>query len=356
MTEEKKEQSVRLDELAEMIGGRLRGDPAISISGVASLDTAGPEEITFLANAKLKTLLPESRAAAIVATSELEGQIDKPLLLVENPYLAFAHLLTFFRVPPFKAEGVSEQASVHPEATVAAEVTVSPGCVIEAGARIGPRSTLHPNVVIYKDAVIGADCILHSGSIVREGCRLGDRVILQPGAVVGADGFGFAADGEAYVKIPQVGRVIVEDDVEIGASATIDRGTLGDTRIGRGTKIDNLVQVGHNVRIGENCILVSQVGIAGSTQIGKHCTFGGQAGVTGHVTIGDHVTIAGRGGVINDVPDATALAGMPPMPHREWLRVTASLAHLPELRREVSRLRQQLSELEALAKGQDDES
>lgn len=355
MTQNLKKSMVRLDQLADIVGGRLCGDASIGISGVASLDTAGPEEITFLANDRLKSLLASSRAAAIVATPKLEGKIDKPLVVVDNPYLAFARLLTFFRTQPFESQGIAAEAVIHPEAEVAAEVTVSPGCVVEAGARIGTKTTLHPNVVVYRNAVIGEGCTLHAGSIVREECRLGNRVILQPGAVVGADGFGYAADGEAYVKIPQVGRVIVEDDVEIGASATIDRGTLGDTRIGRGTKIDNLVQVGHNVQIGENCILVSQVGIAGSTKIGKHCTFGGQAGATGHVEIGDNVTIAGRGGVTNDVPSDSSLAGMPPMPHREWLRTTASLAYLPDLRREVSRLKHQLEELEAFVKAQDDE-
>lgn len=355
MTLKRKKQTVRLGELAELVGGRLNGDPSVAISGVASLDAAGPEEITFLATAKLKSLLSSSRAGAIVAKPDLEGEIDKPLLLVENPYLAFARLLTFFRVRPFKPQGIAAEAVVHPEADVAEDVTVSPGCVIEAGARIGAQTTLHPNVVVGRGAVVGEGCILYAGSILREECRLGNRVILQPGAVVGADGFGYAADGETYVKIPQLGRVIVEDDVEIGASSTIDRGTLGDTRIGRGTKIDNLVQVGHNVQIGENCILVSQVGIAGSTKIGNHCTFGGQAGVTGHVEIGDNVTIAGRGGVTNDVPSNSSLAGMPPMPHRDWLRTTASLGHLPDLRREVSRLKQQLAQLEALVKGQDKE-
>ena len=353
MTQKRKKQTVRLDELAELVGGRLSGDPSVAISDVASLDTAGPEEITFLATAKLRSLLASSQAGAIVAKPELEGRIDKPLLLVENPYLAFARLLTFFRIRPFKPQGIAAEAVVHPEADVADEVTLSPGCVVEAGARIGARTTLHPNVVVCRGAVVGEGCILHAGSILREDCRLGNRVILQPGAVVGADGFGYAADGENYVKIPQLGRVIVEDDVEIGASSTIDRGTLGDTRIGRGTKIDNLVQVGHNVQIGENCILVSQVGIAGSTKIGNHCTFGGQAGVTGHVEIGDNVTIAGRGGVTNDVPSDSSLAGMPPMPHRDWLRTTASLGHLPDLRREVSRLKKQLAQLEALVMRQD---
>ncbi|HSO18123.1 MAG TPA: UDP-3-O-(3-hydroxymyristoyl)glucosamine N-acyltransferase, partial [Desulfosarcina sp.] len=255
---------------------------------------------------------------------------------------------------PFEAKGISPGAEIHPEAEIDDHVTICPGCVIGARARVAGGTTLHPNVVLYPGAEVGRDCILHAGAVVREDCRLGDRVILQPGAVVGADGFGFAPDGDVYVKIPQVGRVIVEDDVEIGAAATIDRGTLGDTRIGHGTKIDNLVQVAHNVQIGANCILVSQSGIAGSTRIGEHCTFGGQSGIGGHIAIGSNVTIAGRGGVNNDVSDGAALAGFPAIPHRDWLKAAACFAHLPELRREVAKLKQKLAELEAILREHED--
>jgi UDP-3-O-[3-hydroxymyristoyl] glucosamine N-acyltransferase len=187
---------------------------------------------------------------------------------------------------------------------------------------------------------------VYAGVVIRERCVLGDRVIVQPNAVIGSDGFGFAPDGQRYVKIPQVGRVIVEDDVEIGACSCIDRGTLGDTRIGRGTKIDNLVQVAHNVQVGDDCILVSQSGIAGSSVVGRHCTFGGQAAVAGHLKLGDNVTIAGRGGVTNDVASNQVMAGLPLMPHREWLKSAMTMTHLPEMRRELRQLRQRLLELE----------
>jgi UDP-3-O-[3-hydroxymyristoyl] glucosamine N-acyltransferase len=348
MTEKSRRQTASLGELAELVGGRVSGDPSISICDVASLDSAGSGEITFLANSRLRSLLDRSQASAIVVTPDLAGTLDKPLLLVANPYLAFARLLTFFRVPAFEPHGVSPGADIHPEADIAEKVTISPGCVVGAGARVAEGTILHPNVVLYPGAIVGRDCILHSGAIVREGCQLGDRVILQPNSVVGSDGFGFAPDGDAYCKIPQVGRVIVEEDVEIGASSAVDRGTLGDTRIGRGTKIDNLVQVAHNVQIGANCILVSQSGIAGSTRIGEHCTFGGQAAVAGHLKVGNHVTIAGRGGVTNDVADGASLAGVPAVPHRDWLKASASLVHLPGLRRDVSKLKQKLAELEAI--------
>ncbi|MCK4536068.1 MAG: UDP-3-O-(3-hydroxymyristoyl)glucosamine N-acyltransferase [Desulfuromonadales bacterium] len=348
MTEKNRGRSASLGELAELVGGRVSGDSSIIICGVASLDSAGSGEITFLSNPKLRSLLPQSEAAAIVVTPKLAENVDKPLLLVGNPYLAFAKLLTFFRVPAFKAEGISSGADVHPDAEIADNVTICSGCVVGAGARVAQGTILHPNVVIYPGANVGQDCVLHAGAIVREDCHLGERVILQPAAVVGSDGFGFAPDGEAYFKIPQVGRVIVEDDVEIGASSTIDRGTLGDTRIGRGTKIDNLVQVAHNVQIGENCILVSQVAIAGSTRIGDHSTFGGQSAAAGHLKVGSNVTIAARGGVTNDVADGTSLAGAPAIPHRDWLKASVSMIHLPNLRRDVSKLKQKLAELEAM--------
>jgi UDP-3-O-[3-hydroxymyristoyl] glucosamine N-acyltransferase len=205
---------------------------------------------------------------------------------------------------------------------------------------------LHPRVVVYPDVEIGEGSLVHAGVVIRERCSLGQRVIVQPNAVIGSDGFGFAPDGARYVKIPQVGRVIVEDDVEIGACSCIDRGALGDTLIGRGTKVDNLVQIAHNARIGEDCILVAQSGIAGSTEVGKHCTFGGQAAVAGHLKLGDNVTIAGRGGVTNNVEANQVMAGLPLMPHREWLKMAMTMTHLPEMRRELKQLRQRLATLE----------
>ncbi len=355
MTENDRRRTASLGELADLVGGRVSGDSSTLIYGVASLDSAGSGEITFLSNPKLKALLPESQAAAIVVVAALDGVVDKPLLLVDNPYLAFARLLTFFRVPEFKALGVSPQAEVHPEADVADDVTISAGCVVGAGARIAGGTTLHPNVVVYPEAVIGTDCILHAGCIVREECQIGDRVILQPGAIIGSDGFGFAPDGERYCKIPQVGRVVLEDDVEIGACATIDRGTLGDTRICRGAKLDNLVHIAHNVQIGEDSILVAQVGVAGSARIGRHCTFGGQVAVAGHVKLGDNVTIAGRGGVTKDVADGAALAGLPAIPHRDWLKASTSMVHLPEMRRELAQLKKQVAELTKMMNSQDEE-
>jgi UDP-3-O-[3-hydroxymyristoyl] glucosamine N-acyltransferase len=333
--------------LADLVGGGVTGDPSTLISGVAPLDAAGPDQISFLANPKFQTQLADCQAAAIIVHPSLQGSLQTPLLLAENPYLAFAKILTFFEVPPHVGQGVMAGAHVHPEAVVGVNVTIEPGCVVCAGVTIGDGTHLHPNVVIGADVVIGDDCLIYANVTVREKSVLGNRVIIQPGAVIGADGFGFAPDGQVYCKIPQIGYVIIEDDVEIGACSCIDRGTLGVTRLARGVKVDNLVQVGHNVQVGEDTLLVSQVGIAGSTVIGKHCVFGGQAAVAGHIKIGDNVTLAGRGGIANNVDDNQSLAGVPAMPHRDWLKAAMTMKHLPEMRRELKKLNKQLDELKS---------
>jgi UDP-3-O-[3-hydroxymyristoyl] glucosamine N-acyltransferase len=331
--------------LADLVGGDVSGDPSTVITGVESLESAGPDQIAFLAHPKFKARLDDCRAAALIVSPVLQGKLQRTLLLVDNPYLAFAKILTFFAVPAHRGQGILPGAHIHPHAVIGKDVTISPGCVVSAGARIGERSFLHPNVVVGDQSTVGDDCILHANVTVREKSVIGDRVIIQPGAVIGADGFGFAPDGQSYFKIPQVGHVVIEDDVEIGACSCIDRGTMGVTLIARGTKIDNLVQIGHNVQIGEDTIVVSQVGIAGSTIIGSHCMFGGQAGVAGHIKVGDNVTLAARGGISNNVDDNQSLAGAPAMPHREWLKTAVGLSHLPEMRRELNQLRQQLDDL-----------
>jgi UDP-3-O-[3-hydroxymyristoyl] glucosamine N-acyltransferase len=336
----------KLGALAELVGGQVRGNADLLISGVAALDRAGPTEISFLANPKFRGQLDGTRAAAVIVHPSLDGRCDRALLLCANPYLAFARILVHFHPPVSLPSGVQAGATVDASAVIAADATVSPGCVIGNGARIGRGSVLHPNVTVYPWAEIGEDCTVYAGVVIRERCVLGDRVIVQPNAVIGSDGFGFAPDGQRYVKIPQVGRVIVEDDVEIGAGTCVDRGTLNDTRIRRGTKIDNLVQIGHNTQIGEDCILVAQVGISGSTVIGRHCTFGGQSATSGHLKVGDNVTIAARGGVSGDVEPNQVMAGFPLQPHREWLKAAMTMAHLPGMRRELHQLRQRLQALE----------
>ena len=337
---------ISLAELAELVGGSVAGDPSISVSGVAPLEFAGADHISFLANPKYENKVAGCKAAAIIAHPSLAGSVERPLLLADNPYLAFAKILTHFEAIPHVGRGIMAGADVHDEAVVDEDVTISPGCVVCAGAKIGRGTCLQPNVVVGDNAVIGEDCLLHANVTVRDKCLIGNRVIIQPGAVIGADGFGFAPDGETYYKIPQVGHVIIEDDVEIGACSCIDRGTLGETRICRGVKIDNLVQVGHNVVVGEDTILVAHTAIAGSTVIGRHCTFGGQSAVTGHVKVGDNVTLAARGGISNNVEDNQNLAGAPAIPHRDWLKAATTMTHLPEMRRELNRLKNQVEELQ----------
>jgi len=339
----------RLQDLAELVGGRVIGDPGLEIERLTTFEEAGPGDIVFVTKAGYANRLSAVGASAVILAKEVEG-LEMAQLVCPNPYLAFARVLTCLQEDRRPAPGVSPGAHVDPEATLGENVCIMPGCHVAAGAKIGAGSILHPNVVIYPGAVIGRDCDIQAGCVVREDCRLGDRVILQPNAVVGSDGFGFAPDGERYEKIPQVGVVIIEDDVEIGACACIDRAALGVTRICEGTKLDNLVQIGHNVVVGPHTVMAAQTGIAGSTVIGRHCTFGGQAGTAGHIHIGDNVTVAGRGGVAGDTEPNQVLSGAPAIPHREWLKSSMVVPKLPEMRKEISRLRRQVEELQALIK------
>ncbi|NLC70522.1 MAG: UDP-3-O-(3-hydroxymyristoyl)glucosamine N-acyltransferase [Desulfuromonadaceae bacterium] len=337
----------KLGALAELVGGELIGDPALEIKGVAPIDRAGDGEITFLSNPKYLKKLGDCRAAAIILPTGVEAPVAAGIVC-RNPYLAFAKILTLLACRRPEAKGVMAGSYVSPSATLGKGVTVHPGSVVGENVILGDGVILHPNVVLYDGVVVGADSLLHAGVVVRENCRIGRNVIIQPSAVIGGDGFGFAPDGEAYYKIPQVGVVVIEDDVEIGAAACIDRATLGVTRIGKGAKIDNLVQIAHNVVIGENTVIVSQVGISGSTEVGRHCTFGGQAGVAGHLKIGDNVMIGARGGVSGHLAPNQILSGAPVMPHRQFLKAAMTFSKLPEMRKELSQLQSRVQELEQL--------
>ncbi len=334
-----------LKELAELVGGKVIGDERIEVHRVAPIGAAGAGDITFVASPKYLAALKATSASAVILFPGVEDP-GLPAIICRNPYLAFAKVLTHLQVCRPEPKGVMPGARVAADAQLGEDVTIHPGCVVGERVQIGKGSILYPNVVVYDDVTIGADCTIHAGAVIREGCRLGDRVILQPSVIIGSDGFGFAPDGERYFKIPQVGIVDIEDDVEIGSATCVDRAALGVTRIRRGAKIDNLVQIAHNVVIGEDTILVSQVGIAGSTEIGRHCTFGGQAAAAGHLKIGDNVTIGGRGGVTHNLEPNQVLSGLPAMPHKEWLKASMSFAKLPEIRKEVGRLKRQLEELE----------
>lgn len=334
-----------LQELADFLDGRVIGDPLIRIRGLGTLETAGEGQITFLANPKYAFKVATTKASAVVLSSEAISY-GCNAIVVENPYLAFAKLLTLFTTRPRRAKGVMKGAFVGEDVIIGGEVSVYPGTVIGDGVRIGDRVTLYPNVTLYEGVVLGDDVTLHAGVSVREGCRIGNRVIIHNGTVIGSDGFGYAPDGNSWYKIPQIGIVAIEDDVEIGANVTIDRAALEMTRIGRGTKIDNLVQVAHNCVIGEDCVIVAQAGIAGSARLGKNVTLGGQVAIVGHITIGDHAMISGQSGVMGNVAAGEVLSGTPAIPHYTRLKSAAIFPHLPEMRKTLIRLGSRMSKVE----------
>jgi UDP-3-O-[3-hydroxymyristoyl] glucosamine N-acyltransferase len=335
---------VKLGELAERLGCELRGDPGIDVHGVAGLEQAGPGDLTFLANPRYAAHLPTTRAAAVVLAPGQEAGI--PSLLSANPYLAFARAVALLRPPRRPLPGVHPSAQVHPTAVLGQGVHVGALAVVGPGVQVGARSALHPQVVLYEGVEVGEDCVLHSGVQVREGCRIGNRVVVQNGAVIGGDGFGFARDGEGlYHKFPQVGIVVIEDDVEIGALTAIDRAALGETRIGRGTKLDNLVQIGHSVTIGEDTVLAGQVGVAGSTRIGSRVTLAGQVGVAGHLTIGDGAVATAQTGIPASVDPGAVVSGYPAIENRAWLKSSAVFAKLPELQRRLRDLERKVESL-----------
>lgn len=339
-----------LRELAEFLGGTLCGDGNAVISGVAGLDDASETDISFLANPKYAAKVATTAAGAVLLPPGAERH-GKNVIEIANPYLAFARLVTLFHTAPRIPRGVLPGACVEDGAVIGADCTVYPGAFVAGGARIGSRCTLHPGVTVYEGAVLGDDVVLHAGVSIREGCVVGNRVTVHNGTVVGSDGFGYAFDGRSHVKIPQVGNVVVEDDVEIGSNCTIDRGALGPTRIGAGSKIDNLVQIAHNCVIGRNCIIVSQVGISGSTRLGDYVTLGGQVGVAGHLEIGSRVMVGAKSGVHNSIPAGTVMSGIPAIPHREWLRSAGIYGKLPEMKKKVADLEKRIAELEKISCG-----
>jgi len=335
-----------LKELAEYLGGRVVGDENITVNGLAPLESAGADKITFLANPKYANKVAETGAAAVLMAPGGEGY-GRNIIEVANPYLGFAKLLTLFYTKAHPPLGVLPEATVGTQVTLGEGISIYPGSYIGNNVTIGDRSVVHSGVVIYEGAVIGDDCVIHANAVIRERCRIGNRCIIQPGAVIGSDGFGYAPDGTAYYRIPQIGIVVLEDDVEIGANSTIDRAALEVTLIKRGTKLDNLVQIAHNCQIGTDCMIVSQVGISGSTKIGNHVTLGGQVGVAGHLSIGDNVMVGAQSGVPGSLSPNAIYSGTPTMPHREWLRAMAVVPKLPELKKSISSLEKRIAELES---------
>jgi len=329
---------VLLSELAGKIGAALSG-PDSEVTGIATVEEAGPGQVTFLSNPKYARHARETRASAIIAKEPVPGA-SCAFLLTPNPYYSFACAVEQFHPPVRPTGGVSPLASVHAGASLGNGVSIAPFVVVEEGAVLGDRVALYPGVYVGKGTVIGEDSLLYPRVTLYEGVRIGKRAILHAGCVVGSDGCGFAPSPQGFRKIPQVGTVEIGDDVEIGANTTIDRAALGITRIGRGTKLDNLIQVGHNVAIGSDTVIAALVGIAGSCRIGNRVMIGGQAGLAGHLEVGDGVILGARTGVAESLSAAEVpvWSGVPAMPHKTWLRMVTLLPKLPELFRRVKRL------------------
>lgn len=338
----------KLRDLAALIDARIVGDPETEIQRMSTIDQAQPGDITFLANPKYLPLLATTQASAVIIGTEVEAPAELNLLQCDNPYLAFAKILTFLHVKRLEPQGISPGATIDPSAEIGAEVTIHPGCVIGARVKIGAQTILYPNVVLYDDVTLGEGCTIHAGVIIREGCRIGQRVIVQPSAVIGSDGFGFAPDGEGYYKIPQIGIVVIEDDVEVGACSCIDRAALGVTRLGQGVKLDNMVQIAHNVTIGAHTVMAAQTGISGSSKIGRHCTFGGQSSAAGHIKTGDNLIVGGRGALAGHTEGDQVVSGVPAIPHHDWLKASMVFAKLPSMRKDLKRMQHEIDRLQAL--------
>ena len=335
----------KLRELAEGVNGTVVGDGEVEIEGVASIEEATTGEITFIANPKYLSKLVQTQASAVIVSPEVTSR-EKPLLCVKNPYLAFAKILTLFSHKPYQPKGVDPNAWVSPTAQVGRDLTLYPFVYVGDRCRLGDRVTLYPGVYVGEDSSIGEDSTLFPNVSVYSGTVIGKRVVLHSGVVVGSDGFGYVKDGKKNIKIPQIGRVEIEDDVEIGANTTVDRAALGKTIIQKGVKIDNLVQVAHNVTIGEDSIIVAQVGISGSTKIGNNVTLAGQVGVVGHIEIGDNVMVGAQSGVTHDLPANQGYVGSPALPHREFLRAITIFPKLPEMKKTLIEIEKRLKKIE----------
>jgi UDP-3-O-[3-hydroxymyristoyl] glucosamine N-acyltransferase len=335
---------MKLKELADKLGAELTGPPDIDIRGAAGIHDAGEGQITFITGKDYLKDLEHSQASAALVPPDTPA-LHLPLLRIKNPRLAFAHTLELFYVKPAQAIGISEKAAIGMNVVIGADPSIHPFVVLANDVKVGERVTLYPGVSIGRGSVVDDDSVIHAQVSIGDNVRIGKRVIIHAGTVLGSDGFGFVTDGGRHHKIPQVGGVIIEDDVEIGANCSIDRATLGNTVIRKGTKLDNQVQVAHNVTIGENCLIAAQAGIAGSSKLGNYVVFGGRVGVADHISVGDRVMAGGGSGIVKDVEAGQIIAGYYSLPIREWLKVQALLPKLPELKKRVHDLEKRIKEL-----------
>ncbi|HSR49898.1 MAG TPA: UDP-3-O-(3-hydroxymyristoyl)glucosamine N-acyltransferase [Acidobacteriota bacterium] len=354
----------RLDDLAKLVEGRLLGGGRIEIERVRPFEDAGPGDITWAAKPALLNKLSRCRASAVIvpmavieplsspasesAPEPSQAQAADPPVLVgaDNPKLAFARMLALFHDRPFEARGVSAEACIGQDCRIDEPVSIHPLAFLGDRVRVGSETTVGAGVVVGDDAEIGRGCVIHPNVVLYPGVRLGDGVILHSGTVIGADGFGYVFDGQKQVKMEQTGTVIIEDEVEMGANCCVDRATFGATVLERGVKVDNLVHIGHNCRIGENTVIVGCVGVSGSVTLGRNCVVAGQAGFSDHVRVGDQVTVMMRTAVTKDIPEGSVISGVPARQHREELKSQAALRQLPELWKEVRNLRRRIRELE----------
>ena len=336
-----------LGRIADTVKGELVGDPGIVITGISGIKEAQKGDITFLANSKYQRLMKITRASAIITSRDLMDS-DKPLIITTNPSLAFSKVIEL--VAPNHIgypKGIHPRAVISKNAKVGKNVSVGPNAIIEKNTSIGDNTVIYGGCYIGSFATVGEDCLIYPNVTIRERVEIGSRVIIHSGTVIGSDGFGFATVRGVQKKIPQIGTVVIEDDVEIGANVTIDRARFDKTVIGKGTKIDNLVQIAHNVIIGKNCIIVAQAGISGSTTIGKGVILAGQAGLVGHITVGDGAIVAAQAGVTKSVSRGTKVSGYPAKPHRIAKRVNACVQRLPEMYHKVKELEEKIKHLEA---------
>jgi UDP-3-O-[3-hydroxymyristoyl] glucosamine N-acyltransferase len=338
-----------LSELAALLGGEFKGPADLAIEGIAAIDRATDREITFITGRRFAKLAAQSRAAAIIVPPEY-ADLPRPVIVVPRPYLAYARVAALFAPPRPGRPGISHLACLGRDLHLGRDLAIAPLVFIGDKVRLGDRVTIMPGCFLGDGVEVGRDSLLYPNVTVLERCVLGERVIVHSGTVIGADGFGFVPGPEGHLKIPQLGTVVIEDDVEIGANCTIDRAALGETRVGRGVKIDNMVQLAHNVTVGEHSLIVAQVGVSGSTKLGRRVAVGGQAGLAGHIEVGDGVQIAAQAGVTHSIPPGQTVIGAPARPHREFTRINALISRLPEIYQRLKDLEQQLSALSARRK------
>ena len=342
----------RLCELVERFGGELRGDPELLIRQVATLETAGAGQISFFSNIRYRKQLEQTRAAAVIVPADVADAVTCSRIVCKDPYAYFARVSVLLNPPAAVAPGVDPSASIHPTAKVAQSARIGAFASIGPRAQVGEGTLVEAGVCLGENSVVGRDCRLYSGVVVYHDCVIGQRVILHSGVIIGADGFGLAWDAGRWNKIPQIGRVVIGDDVEIGANTTIDRGALDDTVLEEGVKLDNQIQIGHNCRIGAHTAMAGCAGIAGSTRVGRYCRIGGGAIIAGHLEIADRVEIAGGAAVPKSIlQPGTYSSFLPAAPHREWLRTAAHIRHLDALVERVRTLETRLAEMEGKKNG-----